>query len=171
MRAPLIAAACVAVLVLAGCGEDDSDGSAASTDIPDTLTRAEYIERADAVCQELYEQRDPLEVQAAEAGQAGDAEAAAQIFENAVGITANHVTELEALPIPAGEEEALGVFLARARATIPPAEQAVEALSDENSANLGAASRRGARANTRFNKYAIDYGFLVCGRGAATEIG
>lgn len=169
MRAPLTATVCLAVLALAGCGGDDD--SADTDAAPASLTRAEYIERADAVCQELYEQRDPLEVQAAEAGQLGDADTAAQTFENAVEITANRVADLEALPVPAGEERSIHAFTENARATIEPAEQAAAALRDGDAAKLDAASRRGLRATTRFNKSALDYGFLVCGRGAATEIG
>ena len=169
MRALLTATACLAVLALAGCGGDDDSADADAT--PASLTRAEYIERADEVCQELYEQRDPLEVQAAEAGQRGDTDTAAQTFENAVEITANRVADLEGLPIPVGEEQRVEAFVENARATIEPAEQAAAALRDEDAAELEAASRRGLRATTRFNKSALDYGFLVCGRGAATEIG
>ena len=80
------------------------------------------------------------------------------------------MADLEALPVPAGEARSLEAFTENARATIEPAEQAAAALHDGDAPKLDAASRRGLRATTHFNKSAIEYGFLVCGRGAATEI-
>ncbi|MBA2545565.1 MAG: hypothetical protein H0V15_01690 [Solirubrobacterales bacterium] len=159
----------LALIPLAGCGGDGDAGDDSS--VPESLTRAEYVERADQICQELYEQRNPLETQAAKAGIDGDSEAAAQIFENATEITRNRIDELEQLPLPAGQESALTDFIENARATIPPAEAALDAVRDENAKELDAASQRGLRATTRFNKSAIDFGFLVCGRGPATTIG
>ncbi len=159
----------LALIPLTGCGGDEGSGDDSA--VPESLTRAEYVERADQICQELYEQRDPLETQAAKAGIDGDSEAAAQIFENAADITRNRVDELEQLPLPADQESSLTTFIENAQATIPPAEAALDAIRDENAKELEAASQRGLRATIRFNKSAIDFGFLVCGRGAATTIG
>ncbi len=170
MRAPLTATLLLSLLAFAGCGDDDAGGG--ETDlVPASLTRAEYIERADTVCQQLYEQRDPLEIEAVQAAQQGDTERAAQIFENAAEITGNRLVEIEALPLPAGDEQALQAMIARAEATIPPARQAAEAIRDQQAAKLEAASRRGLEAATLFNNSAVGFGFLVCGRGAAVDIG
>jgi hypothetical protein len=166
-RAHAAALALAAAALLGACGDDDSGSEAAA----EPNSRAAYIERGDEICQDLYEQRAPLEVRAARAGQDGDAETAAQTFDDAAEITRNRVDELAGLPVPEGDAARADAFVASARATVEPAEQAAEALSEDDGAALEAAGQRGLRATTRFNKVAIAYGFEVCGRGAAAEIG
>ena len=164
MRASAAALLVAMAAVGIGCGGDSDEESGPPT-------RAEYVEQGDEICQELYEQRDPLEAQAAEAGVRGDDDEAAGIFENAADITENRVADLEALEPPAGDEEAASAFVESAEATIEPAREAAEALRQSDDAALERAGAAGARANTRFAKSSERLGFLVCGRGAATTIG
>jgi hypothetical protein len=155
-------------VVAAGCG---GDGGSDSEGAPDTLSKAEYIERADAICQQLYEQRSPLEVEAARAAQKGDTEAAAVNFQNAADITENRVREIKELPAPEGDEATVEQVFDQAAATVVIARRAATAISEQDGKALARESRLGLRATTRFNKSAISYGFLVCGRGASAEIG
>jgi hypothetical protein len=163
-----VALACVAALALSAsaCG-GDSDASGEDS----TLTRAEFIERADAICQQMYTQRDPLEIEAARAAQAGDSARAAEVFENAAEITENRVAELRELPVPPGDEEQVAEILDRAQSTADTARVAAEAIREQDPAALDEQSREGALTNTRFSKAAIQYGFFVCGRGAQATIG
>jgi hypothetical protein len=79
------------------------------------------------------------------------------------------VAELGALPRPEADEERLGRIWGLAGRSAALGKEAAEALRREDQVRLRRASTRGAVAQTRFNKRAIAYGFLVCGRGTATE--
>ena len=148
----------------AGCGDDSDEESGPPT-------RAEYVERGDAICQELYEQRDPLEAQAAEAGVRGKDDEAAGIFENAADITENRVADLEALEPPAGDEEAAPRSSTRPARRSRPRGTPPRPSGRATTPRWSAPGRPGARANIRFAKSSERLGFLVCGRGAATTIG
>jgi hypothetical protein len=155
-----------AALALAACGDDgDGDGSGG------TLTKAEFIEQGDAICQEMYTQRDPLEVEAAKAAQRGEPDRAADVFENAAEITENRMDELGELPAPEGDAETIDGIVGDGKDTAEAAKDAAEAIRREDEAALAEISTEGRESTTAFNKAAIDYGFLVCGRGAQVTIG
>ena len=155
-----------AAVSLTACGDDDGNG-----DPGGTLTKTDYLEQGDAICQELYKQRDPLEVEAARAAQEGDAARAADVFENAAEITENRLAELEELPVPAGDEEAVQRVIQRGEETVETARAAAAAIRAEDSKALARESAAGRRITARFNKAAIEYGFFVCGRGVQATIG
>lgn len=165
MRSALAATA--VVLTCVGCGSDSSSGESDST----PTSKAEYVERVDAICQQLYEQRDPLELEAAEAAHAGELDQAADVFQNATEITTNRLAEIRELPVPDGDDDSIARILTRAETTVEVADAAAEAIRADDAKALATASQRGLQATTAFNKAAIDFGFLVCGRGAAVEIG
>ena len=152
------------LLTLAACGGDD-EGS------DEPPTKVEYIEQGDAICQELYKQRDPLEIEAARAAQDGDPDRAADVFENAAEITDNRMAELRELPVPEGDEEAAELILGRGEETAETARAAAEAIRAEDSEALAKQATAGRRITTQFNKAAIEYGFFVCGRGVQAQIG
>ncbi len=157
-------AVAMSLLALAACGGDDD-----SSDEP--VTKADYIEQGDAICQELYKQRDPLETEAARAALDGDTEGAAQTFENAAEITDNRVAELRELTPPEGDEAAVDEIWTRGEEVADTARTAADAIRTEDQKSLAKASAQGRIATTRFNKAAIDYGFFSCGRGVTATIG
>ena len=154
----------MSLLALAACGGDDD-----SSDEP--VTKADYIEQGDAICQELYKQRDPLETEAARAALDGDTEGAAQTFENAAEITDNRMAELRELTPPEGDEQAVDEIWSRGEEAADTARTAAEAIRAEDEKALAKAGAEGRIATTRFNKAAIDYGFFSCGRGVTATIG
>jgi hypothetical protein len=162
----LALAATAVVLTCVGCG----DGSSEESDSAPT-SKAEYIERVDSICQQLYEQRDPLEIDAAKAAQAGELDQAAEVFQNAAEITKNRLAEIRELPAPDGDEPAIAGILARGERTVEAADAATAAIRAEDAKALASESQNGLQATKSFNKAAIEYGFFVCGRGAAVEIG
>lgn len=161
----------VLTLLLAGCGGGSDDSGDGGDSVPSELTKAEYVERADSICQQLYEQRDPLEIQAAKAAQAGDREQGASVFDNAADVTDNRLDEIEALPVPAGDEKQVQAILGSGGTVADSARAAAEAIRDDDVKALAKESTRGRTATQQFNKRSIAYGFLVCGRGQSAQIG
>ena len=168
--APLAALPLIA-LALAGCGDEGSETTSAGG-LGEDPSKSDYVAAADEICQRLYEQRDPLENQAAAAAQRDDLEAAADTFENAAAITEQRFAELEALPRPEGDEQALTeIYEAGGTRTAEVARQAAEALRARDEKAFAKASQEGAANSAEFSKQAIAYGLLVCGRGQAVTIG
>jgi hypothetical protein len=168
IRAFSALALAAAALALAACGGDDGGGDGGSGASP---TKAEFIEQGDAICQEMYTQRDPLEVQAAKAAERGDPDRAADVFENAAEITENRMDELGELPAPDGDGDTVDDIVNDGKDSAEAAKDAAEAIRREDESALAEISNEGREATVAFNKAAIDYGFLVCGRGAQVTIG
>ena len=171
IRKPLLVLAlgAVALAGLAACGDDDSSSGEAG--LAENPSKADYIAAADDICQRLYEQRDPLENQAALAAQEGDVEAAASTFENAASITETRFAELRTLPRPEADVQLLEAIYARGDRTAAIAREAAEALRSQDQQTLVQASKRGAANSLKLDKALIEYGFLVCGRGRSAQIG
>ncbi len=119
----------------------------------------------------MYKQRDPLEVEAARAAQQGDSDRAADVFENAAEITENRMAELDELPVPDGDGDDIDEIISRGEETAATAKEAADAIRDQDESALAEISAEGRENNVAFNKVAIDYGFLVCGRGVQATIG
>ena len=164
MRLACAGFALVSLIAFAGCGDDDGDAS-------DDPTKAEYIERGDEICQRLYEQRDPLQFEAARAGIAKDTERAAAALQNAADVTENRIAELDQLPKPPADTATLDELIERGETTAKSGQAAAEAVRADDQKALQASAKAGGLATARFNKAAIEYGFLVCGRGRSTQIG
>jgi hypothetical protein len=143
-----------ALLILAGCGGDDS--SEGTSSLPDNPSKGRYMDTADAICQRLYQERDPLERSAAlESTKGKDLAKAASVFEDAAQITEKRVAELKALPRPEGDEGRLGGIWRLGGQGAALGKEAADALRSGDRRQLARASRRGASAQARFDKRAI----------------
>lgn len=140
LRRTAVAAACAAIAIgAAGCGGDDDDstsgGDTTAVETTDTttadITKAEWIEQADAVCADA-----DLEIgqQAEEAGIDGTDEAALQDFIIDVVIPSNRdqAEQIRALGAPEGDEEEVGEILDALDEAIARAEADPEALTADS---------------------------------------
>jgi hypothetical protein len=105
MRRPLLlAAAVLAALVLAACGSDDAGDSTtadSTTTEAASVTRAEFIEMADAICLANDDSQDALRVQL---DTVASPEEAASIYDQLADVSEQAVDEISALPRPEGDE-------------------------------------------------------------------
>jgi hypothetical protein len=151
----------IAVVTLVGCG-GNGGGS--------TLSKADYIAKADAICAQKRQQRGQLvnEVHNAIASgvnSASDAHRVHDISNQAADYVDQLASELQALPKPTGDEQILDTLLStiRAEATdIRHFADAVDSLDASQIRSFGeAADSDGAKAVA----IAQGYGFTVCGQG------
>jgi len=98
-RLLLLPALVLAAVVLVACGGDDD-----SSDGDESVTKAEFIEMADAICTTSDEAQTQLQ---ADLQSAADPEAAAVIYDELADQSDAVIGEIVALPKPAGEEEAI----------------------------------------------------------------
>jgi hypothetical protein len=144
------------VVVAAGCGGDDDDS--------EPLSKAEYIEQADAICSSYTEQLDPIGEEAGAQLQRRDFAAAADTVGEAVEVARPGIEELEALPKPPEDEavlDQLGELRQQYLALIASWE---DATREEDVGRIGAIVREIEEVDERADGIATGYGFQECGQ-------
>lgn len=147
-----LAMVAVAVLI-AGCGDSTDNGETES------ITKAEFLRQANAICTEHNEQIE--EKVQAYAEETGDMEGKNPprdqveefLVETIDPVLRSQLEELRALPVPAGEEDQVEVVL-------ESQEEALEMVEDDPFV-------RGGDAYEELVKPINDYGLTACTAGAA----
>ena len=157
----LPAAALVLALALAGCGSDDSgdpdgvagpaESTSTSAPVAASITREEFIARADQIC---AAGSDALMSAAADLD-----EASSQEELDAFGATTlpdllqTQHDEIAALGVPAGDEAAIGSLLAALQAGIDAARETPDLVFSDDAGLFDEA-----------NQIAVTYGLQECGK-------
>jgi hypothetical protein len=162
LRRTWIAALPVAAL-LAGCGGGDDDSTEAApvtTAAPVALTKAELIERGDAICAEVNAAVGTVATGSVEAdGQAGQV----------AGLYGGMVASLENLGAPQ-ESDGYAEFVAAAE-ELAAAEGEVELAAERgDTAGIEAAEANASSALSSFQSAAQEYGFEECGEGPSAAL-
>lgn len=149
MKRGIGAAVCALALALAGCG-DDGDS--------ETLTKAQFVKRADAICQKAEDKQvaGVEKFQSENSGsQAPRGRAAEEQLVVAVGIPplSAEADELKELPLPETGVE-------QAEAVVDAIGKAVKAIEEEPTRLLGAG---GKNYFEEAEELARKYGLEVCG--------
>ena len=138
----------MAASVAAGCGSSSSDNSTSTA----SLTKAEWIAKADAICQ-----AGNAETNAAGKQQFGNqkpSQAQIQQFATATIIpnVESQIAKIQALGAPAGDEQQVNTLISTAKADVE------KAKSDPSLVTQG-------NAFAEANRLAQQYGLKVCGKG------
>jgi hypothetical protein len=134
-------------LISCGGGDDETSGTATS------LTKAQFVKKADAICQKYNRQGERKFKAVVEEQELGEnpspEEAAESIKQVAVPILEGQISELSSLPVPAGEEQKVELILERQK-------QSLEKVEDEP------LFRVSGNPYEELNKPAADYGLVEC---------
>jgi hypothetical protein len=184
------------LLVAAGCGGDGADSTealtsttpsetakpltngnggdstevvparTATTETAQPLTKAEYIEQADAICGSINSQLKSLteEVQRQLTGR--DFEAAADTVSEGVEVSRSGNEQLEALPKPAGDKTVLDQLADARQQIVAVLTSGEDAIREEAFIRIESFVRMLQAADQRADGIASRYGFKVCGQGA-----
>ncbi len=151
----ILIAGCAAAFVVAGCGSSGGDTSTAS------LTKAEFVKRADAICAKGNKQ---LQVQvvgyAKKVGWSGktpptDAQATEIASTILIPSVQSQHDKIDALGAPSGEEDQVNAILTALQDAIDQAKKDPAALVRQPH----------DPTFTKADKLAQDYGLTVCGQG------
>ncbi len=150
MIAMLLAA--LALVVVAGCGSSDDDEGGEETQ---TLTKVEFIEQGDKICEEAEdrsesEAEDFAEENGFELEKASEEEIEEAITEVLVPALNQQAEEIQALGAPEGDEK-------RVEAIVTALEDGANEVADDPKLAFQGQPLKEA------SKLARDYGFKVCG--------
>jgi hypothetical protein len=128
---PGVLAACIAAAAIVGCGGDSAETGA------ETLTKAEYVKRADAICAKANSQQEALlnkEIETRPAQNAASkAEREAFVINAALPPLKDEALQLEELGPPQGGEEKAQALVDALQEAVKEAEADPLALADAES--------------------------------------
>jgi hypothetical protein len=170
----ILAGLCVALAVLAGCGGSDSDSTAAETTAGgsgEALTKAEFIEQADGICEDHASEREELQEQAAALADevnSGDDQAReelADLLAEAAGSAEAEYDELRGLTPPPSDAARIDTMLSTAQGQVALTEEAADALRDKDYKTFTALTVETGKIKAKASSIAVAYGLEVCGSG------
>lgn len=139
------AAAIVLALTAAGCGSsDDSSGD-------DSITKAEFVTQANAICAESNKSINAAEKDAFSGGQPTQADVENFVNDTVIPEVESQITDIRALEVPDGEEDQINAIL-------DAAESGLEEAKSDPAAMAGNQTDPFAEAN----KLAGEYGMTEC---------
>ena len=165
---PLLAILAAAALI-AGCGEDDEDaGTTAAQTIPtetlpddettaaaDTLTEAEWIEQADAICQETDEQVGAVD-------QPRDLKDVARVADEIQALVAEELEQLRELAPPAEISADVGEMLSLQEVEAQQFDLVEEAAASGDQAAFEEAYEQSQEPGRESNRIAKQLGMEEC---------
>ncbi len=154
LRRTAALAACVAIAAgAAGCGgDDDSSGDTTATE---TITKEEWIAQADAICKAGDDAIDQATEDAGLSSKSSQEELEGFVTDTLIPNVSDQRDQIEALPVPAGEEDAIGNIT-------DELDQAIEEVQSDP----GAVADGSSTAFEQVNQDAQDYGLTDCGNGS-----
>lgn len=153
LRRTAALAACAAIAAgVAGCGDDDSSGDTTATE---TITKEEWIAQADAICKAGDDEINQAGEDAGFGSNPSPEELESFYTDTVLPNISDQSDQIEALPVPEGEEEAIGSLTDALDQAISDAESDTGSLVDGSST-----------AFDDVNQQAQDYGLTNCGDGA-----
>lgn len=157
------------LVVAAGCGGDGDDSTevvtaTARTETGGPLTKADYIEQADAICRSYNEQLDPIREELEAQLRSRDFAGAADTIGEAVQVARAGVEELEALPKPPGDEPVLDQLEDLRQQSIALLARNEDAIRDEAVDRSNSIVRENESVDERSDGIATGYGFQECGQ-------
>jgi hypothetical protein len=146
-----------AVLAIAGCG-DSKDSSSSSSK---SLTKAQFIAKADGICKDTKKAQQPYSNQIDKLHQ-GDLKKAAPILEGALGVSKSGLARLKALPSPSEDKATLDQYYAAADKVIAAHSDLTDAAKtdDAEKGKKVAATTDGLSADE--GRLADKYGIKEC---------
>lgn len=162
LRSALAIPALLALLA-AGCGEDSKESGGGGAP-----AKAQYIERADAICQGAEREGRALEARfAALRGRdpAAVRREAPPLLREIAAFGRRLLTRLRAIPIPAEDRAAAVAYFAEVQRGVQRLERYGQAIADGNSARVQALGGEIPRGTQTTQRLAREYGFKECSSG------
>jgi len=157
--------------VIGACGGDDGGTATVTETAParpessspssgqETISKAEYIKRGDAICAKYNQRTEDLQDQKPDTY-----EEAAELYQHAIDIFKPAVQEFEALPKPKGDEQVLEEYLDAARQQVALYERVQDAAEQKDRGKLETYAQDIRELRAKARGIGKGYGFKVCGR-------
>jgi hypothetical protein len=143
----------VALAVLAGCG-----GGA------ERLSKAEFIERWDSICQTYNDRRDTILEDLPAEPTAENLPQFAEVLRELAPLVREGIAELKKVQPPEADQAVIDAILADVEESADRVDDAADAAESSDLEALVAAAQSLADSNERVERAAEDYGFHECGQ-------
>jgi hypothetical protein len=167
-RSALAVAVCV--LGLAGCGGGTKtiiqSRTTTQTETGPPPTKAEFIARADAICDQYGPQRDRLNKQLSqytEGVSRTQANQAAEVLRNTADVLRQEFLAIRQLPEPPADASVIDSYLSSAETTISDVDKLAAAVADYDVTRIKSVSGEMTTDGSKTQGIADGYGFKVCG--------
>ncbi len=175
MKRVAIAAGALGFLVLAvaacgGGGSSSSSSSASEGSGSGAVTKAAYIEEADAVCAEGKEKMAPFEAEGRELEEVAEPESPqnlaklAELLRGAAVQAEVEYEKLRELEPPAADEERIDAMIGKSEEGEELGLEGAEYLEEEELEGFSETAAEAKKADTAAKSMAQSYGFKVCGQ-------
>lgn len=170
MRHRVVAALLAAMLLLAACGGDDDDSGSDAGGQDGTVTKAEYIARADTFCKTANARAKEVNERAQEAargvtGAKAQLKAIAPIFDEGLQVQRESLEEFKKIEYPPADRAVIERLFAEGDRLTDLVEQLGEAAEAQDVARFRAVSRQQDEIRARTRVIQREYGFKECGSG------
>lgn len=159
MRKRLVAVLGTAALVAAGCGDDDKESGSAS----ESLTKAEYIAKADGICREVNTATKPFEDKLDALNEDSDVSELAPILEGGLAEERKGRDRLRELPAPSEDKATLDDYYVTADKTLDLGAQLEDAAEASDEAKVKQLVDDNEDLDPEQKRLARQYGFKFCG--------
>jgi hypothetical protein len=165
-----LAAVAIALLVsLAGCGDDDSSESGATSRTEEATTSApevsheEFVARLNRICEAGNRKAAQLETEFQEATESNNYAQAAEILSQAIKTNEPFIAQFEELTVPPEDQAAFDRYATETRQIAGLNERLVDALREQDPAEIERLGSIAEEARNRRTQAAIELGADECG--------
>lgn len=152
-----------AALALAACGggsKASSSTASRSASAPSTPTRAEFIARADRVCQDADTRSNPLNLRLQSATTPSQV---SSLLRQQLAIVQSGLASFKAIPEPPADKAQIAGLTAEVDQQVAVLRKIVRAAAAGDQATVSADEDALARLHVRYQRLAQSYGLRVCG--------
>jgi hypothetical protein len=153
-RATGVALLGTAILALAGCGGDGGPGA--------SITKAQYIAKASAVCLATKRAQGPINRKLAALPDRTDIKRVAPLAEDALAESRQGLAKLRALPVPSQDSDRLDAYLAAADRLLAAHKDLADAARASDRPAGAKVARETQALSDDERRTAADYGLRDC---------
>jgi hypothetical protein len=146
-----------AALAVAGCGGDDKDSGGA------TLTKAQFIAKATAVCRDTKKAQLPFTDKVNSMPDGTDIKRVAPLLVSALAQSRKGLTKLRAVPAPSKDKALLDAYFAATERLLDALEDIAKAAKATNHPAAPKVAREAQALTADARQKATDYGLKGCG--------
>jgi hypothetical protein len=147
----------VVLAALAGCGGGSSTAATTTTSVAATITRADFIKQANAICQVMNDKVHAVPDPGSDPDKVADA------LQLDIAVTSDAFQQLQSLPMPAGDESVIEDIYSKINVLLSDGADLTASVRNRDRAKVITLQATVKADTTAANNASNAYGLTVCG--------